>query len=269
MTLVPEQRRAQGIKAANARWANVTRKTLETICAYCEKPVALTGMARRDALRHGRAYCSREHSDAGRRTNISAAANRAHPPLDAVCALTSCGRTFTLAGLRRSGALRGRRTYCCREHSDEGRRVNIAAANKARQSPFSPNYGMRGRPTPEELLLFNAVPFYEPWILRQRFPTGAPVGSGEAVQWEADFFHPGLRLVIEIDGESHASHKFRERDSRKTAFLNSLGYTVIRVTNAEVRDDLQSVLDRIEVEAAASELALQWPAQLVLEAEVA
>ncbi|MDT8444798.1 MAG: DUF559 domain-containing protein, partial [Desulfuromonadales bacterium] len=50
-----------------------------------------------------------------------------------------------------------------------------------------------------------------------------------------------LRLVIEIDGESHAETV--EYDSERTKFLNSLGLRVIRYTNDEVLNNLGGVYD--------------------------
>jgi len=58
-----------------------------------------------------------------------------------------------------------------------------------------------------------------------------------------DFYCPAHRLVVEIDGDSHDEQ--REYDEGRTAWLEAQGYEVIRVTNNEVRDHLDSVLDAI------------------------
>jgi|WetSurMetagenome_2_1015567.scaffolds.fasta_scaffold726902_1 very-short-patch-repair endonuclease len=47
-----------------------------------------------------------------------------------------------------------------------------------------------------------------------------------------DFFCAKAKLVVEIDGDSHADQI--EYDEARTAYLNELGYTVIRFTNREV-----------------------------------
>ncbi|HTR60049.1 MAG TPA: DUF559 domain-containing protein [Candidatus Binataceae bacterium] len=52
------------------------------------------------------------------------------------------------------------------------------------------------------------------------------------------------RLIVEIDGEQHAQ-KQEQADERRTAFLSSEGYRVIRFWNHEVLKDIENVLLRI------------------------
>ena len=52
--------------------------------------------------------------------------------------------------------------------------------------------------------------------------------------------------MIEIDGKQH--DWFSEYDEERTVALESLGVRMIRFTNAEVRDDIDSVLVRILTE---------------------
>lgn len=68
-------------------------------------------------------------------------------------------------------------------------------------------------------------------FLRQK-----PIGG-----YITDFYCSELRLVIEIDGESHAEHI--EYDAERTRFLVSLGLNVIRYTNLEVLNNLEGVAD--------------------------
>lgn len=62
----------------------------------------------------------------------------------------------------------------------------------------------------------------------------------------ADFLVLEKKLVIEVDGEIHQNQK--EYDEERTRFLNNEGYTVIRFTNHEVINDLESVLEKIKSE---------------------
>jgi very-short-patch-repair endonuclease len=57
----------------------------------------------------------------------------------------------------------------------------------------------------------------------------------------ADFFCPSKGLVVEVDGETH----FSEEDVRRDAFLSRRGFTTIRFTNDEVRDNMDGVLIKI------------------------
>ena len=56
-----------------------------------------------------------------------------------------------------------------------------------------------------------------------------------------DFYCSELRLVIEIDGDSHAETV--EYDLDRTRFLNALGLLVIRYTNDEINQNIEGVYD--------------------------
>jgi len=55
----------------------------------------------------------------------------------------------------------------------------------------------------------------------------------------ADFACQTARLVIEVDGDSHAQQI--DYDARRTAFLAKEGYRVLRFTNRDVMDNLEGV----------------------------
>jgi very-short-patch-repair endonuclease len=59
-----------------------------------------------------------------------------------------------------------------------------------------------------------------------------------------DFFCSKLRLVIEIDGESHDG-RFRY-DAERQKFLESIGLTALRFNDADVKRDMTNVLMAIE-----------------------
>lgn len=59
----------------------------------------------------------------------------------------------------------------------------------------------------------------------------------------ADFYSSALKLVIEIDGESHADQA--EYDRLRTLHLNSLGLRVIRFANRDVMENLDGVFIRL------------------------
>jgi very-short-patch-repair endonuclease len=54
-----------------------------------------------------------------------------------------------------------------------------------------------------------------------------------------DFVCPEAGLIVELDGQSHEGRQ--ARDAERTAFLESQGYRVFRVTNDDVLDDVESV----------------------------
>lgn len=58
----------------------------------------------------------------------------------------------------------------------------------------------------------------------------------------ADFCCPSKRLVIEIDGPIHDDEDRREYDKKRTEYLITKGYRVIRLQNKEVLNDPNKVL---------------------------
>jgi very-short-patch-repair endonuclease len=60
-----------------------------------------------------------------------------------------------------------------------------------------------------------------------------------------DFFCPSLKLVVEIDGDSHFSPDAEQYDRKRTEYLKSCGMDVIRFTNLEVRLNPEAVVEDI------------------------
>ena len=60
-----------------------------------------------------------------------------------------------------------------------------------------------------------------------------------------DFFCAGARLCVGVDGDSHAEPDQAAYDRARTAALDTLGYRVIRSTDAEVVGNLGAVLEAI------------------------
>lgn len=60
-----------------------------------------------------------------------------------------------------------------------------------------------------------------------------------------DFYCPAARLVVEIDGESHARGDRMTKDRQRDTYLRSLGVQVIRYSNIEVMTNLTGVLEDV------------------------
>ncbi len=69
-----------------------------------------------------------------------------------------------------------------------------------------------------------------------------------------DFFCPERRLAVEVDGGQHYEPIQQCCDEERTTFLKTHDIRVVRVTNAEVMNDLSAVLEKI-LEAAKSPLS--------------
>lgn len=77
-------------------------------------------------------------------------------------------------------------------------------------------------------------------ITGARFRRQHPVG-----RYVVDFACIAQRLAIEIDGATHHTDEQLRHDRLRTAFLNRLGWRVLRVTNDDVISNLDGVLETI------------------------
>ena len=57
----------------------------------------------------------------------------------------------------------------------------------------------------------------------------------------ADFLCPALKLIVEVDGDTHDG----PNDTRRDLHLAQLGYRVVRVTNADVMGNIEGVAAHI------------------------
>jgi very-short-patch-repair endonuclease len=76
----------------------------------------------------------------------------------------------------------------------------------------------------------------EGWKFRRQHPVG---------RYIADFACVELRLIVELDGDTHGEATQVCRDAARTAYLEAEGWQVIRFWNAEVMDSLDGVLQQI------------------------
>ena len=101
----------------------------------------------------------------------------------------------------------------------------------------TPARTLRRDSTPAERKLWFEFLSYLP----EKFTRQKPLGS-----YIADFYCSRLRLVIEIDGDSHFTADGKARDAQRTAALAVLNVRVIRFTNLEVREQFEAVCSRIQ-----------------------
>ncbi|MGF1540298.1 MAG: endonuclease domain-containing protein [Pleurocapsa sp.] len=61
-----------------------------------------------------------------------------------------------------------------------------------------------------------------------------------------DFYCAGLKLVIEVDGDTHFTEEGQLRDRQRTKILEGYGLKVIRFTNDEVMNHFEGVCEQIQ-----------------------
>ncbi len=64
-------------------------------------------------------------------------------------------------------------------------------------------------------------------------------------RYVVDFYSPKVKLVIEIDGDYHFTDEAEEYDRQREAFIQSLGISIIRFTNLDVRRNMNGVIQVI------------------------
>jgi very-short-patch-repair endonuclease len=70
-----------------------------------------------------------------------------------------------------------------------------------------------------------------------KFVRQHPVGP-----YVADFACRSMRLIVEVDGATHSTEDELVHDARRTAFLETQGYRVLRIDNDEVLHGMDEVL---------------------------
>ncbi|MEO0786020.1 MAG: DUF559 domain-containing protein [Pseudomonadota bacterium] len=74
------------------------------------------------------------------------------------------------------------------------------------------------------------------WQFRRQHPIGSYI---------VDFACPKLKLVIEVDGATHSEDREIAYDERRTRFLEKLGWSVHRIWNDDIYEDLDAVVNGI------------------------
>ncbi|WP_345790784.1 endonuclease domain-containing protein [Devosia litorisediminis] len=91
---------------------------------------------------------------------------------------------------------------------------------------------------PSEARLWNALRELKP--LGHHFRRQVPLGP-----YYADFASHRARLVIEVDGDSHHMGQALVRDAARDGFIAAQGYRVLRISNDDVRHNLDDTMAMI------------------------
>ena len=94
---------------------------------------------------------------------------------------------------------------------------------------------LRRDATPAERRLWYELRALElPVKVRRQHPVG---------EYITDFAIPAARVIIELDGDTHVAND--ERDVKRTAFIESKGWRVLRFWNSDVMQNTDGVLGAI------------------------
>ncbi len=98
---------------------------------------------------------------------------------------------------------------------------------------------LRDNQTSAEALLWNRLSKSQ--LCGFRFKRQQPISG-----FIADFYCHASKLVIEVDGSVHNIEAQKEYDRNRTVELENLGLTVIRFTNSEIMNELETILEKIK-----------------------
>lgn len=101
---------------------------------------------------------------------------------------------------------------------------------------------LRKNMTEEERLLWSDLKTFRRQGLA--FRKQAPIGP-----FVVDFLCRKAMLVVEVDGEHHGEDEQWDHDAERDAWLRINDYTVLRFWNADIRRDLDAVVEAIFAEA--------------------
>jgi very-short-patch-repair endonuclease len=75
------------------------------------------------------------------------------------------------------------------------------------------------------------------WKFRRQHPIDRHV---------VDFVTLDGKLIVEVDGVTHAETSERARDNARSKVLEACGFHIVRVSNTDVYNNLEGVLEMIE-----------------------
>jgi very-short-patch-repair endonuclease len=97
---------------------------------------------------------------------------------------------------------------------------------------------MRKEPSPAERRLWQ--------LLRNRRLVGVKLRRQHPFgPYVLDCYCPAARLLIELDGDTHAGPAAQEQDARRTEYLERRGLKVLRFWNVELAENEEGVVSRI------------------------
>ena len=105
---------------------------------------------------------------------------------------------------------------------------------KANPLIFSNARELRKKLTPaEQIFWLRLKEQFSPYKFRRQHPISIYI---------ADFYCHKLKLVVEIDGSIHDPEEAKLNDEKRQKDLENLNLTVIRFTNHQIKNEIESVI---------------------------
>ena len=98
---------------------------------------------------------------------------------------------------------------------------------------------LRNNLTPAEATLWLALKNKQ--LAGRRFKRQVSIG-----QYVVDFYCPGEKLIIELDGEHHFTEAGYKHDLCRDKYLNDVGFKILRFENEVIFHRKEDVLEKIQ-----------------------
>ena len=186
-------------------------------CVECGKKIKwenLTRSQKSTFKKTGRAYCSPECRSA-RQSRISSET------------MAKTNRKYASERMRNKNPMQ----------NPETREKMVATLHEIGHKPSAQGGNGRGLTDPQKILLkaLDGLDAWPEFVVKTNQPKYNPYHLPS--HYKIDIAIPRCRLAIEVDGGSHCSMAAKEKDAKKTAFLQSKGCSVLRFTNAQILQD--------------------------------
>jgi len=97
---------------------------------------------------------------------------------------------------------------------------------------------LRGDMTQAEIILWSRLRRrqLDGWQFRRQLPIG---------RFIVDFACPQAKVAVEVDGATHSSDREQAYDAERQKLIETQGWTVLRVSNTDVYENLDGVLQTV------------------------
>ena len=109
-------------------------------------------------------------------------------------------------------------------------------SNLKREKPLRKK--LRNSATIQEIILWSRLRKNQ---LKYKFRRQYSIGK-----YIVDFYRSEKKLITELDGWQHKEEKQERYDKKRTEFMESLGFKILRFWNNDVNDNLEGVILKIE-----------------------
>jgi hypothetical protein len=159
-----------------------------------------------------------------------------------LCGSRDCRSEFSRRTIQNTFKKHGEITQFRKTNGMHDPATREKVSTKLRAMQWKPTVqGGNGKPPPIQQVAMAAA-------LGWKMEVAVPTKMGRGIYptcYKLDVGNSALKIGVEIDGNSHFSTERKAQDKKKTEFLESIGWKVLRFTNKEVEADLNRCVQAV------------------------